>query len=404
MSRRALVAIAAGFCTLFIAFGIRYSYGLILPYMQDALGLSKTGAGLIFSSYFLTATLMCPIIGYLCDRYDARMILMVFVAILGAGTTLMSLATSVFDAAFYFAIAGIGHSACWVTVVTVIMRWVGPDKRGLSISIVDLGTTVGIAAWGLLIPIIVIYGDWRNIWACLGVTAQFIAVLNLWLIRSRPASSPGVDEQNNVLPSSSDQKHLFRLIMHDPKIHLIGFSYLLISFSILAPYTFLISFVTEIQQVPYAAASILLVVIAVAGAVGKLVLSYVSDRVGRIRIMMLCGVLTGGGSLLMLANQGHSLLLVAVIVFGIGEGALWAVYAASARDLFPACCAGSVLGVWSTFHHVGSIFSPTVSGWLIDTTGNYQATFILAALCSVVSCLVLIPLLQFEEARHLSEV
>ena len=118
-------------------------------------------------------------------------------------------------------------------------------------------------------------------------------------------------------------------------------------------------------MVPYAAATILLVVIAVAGAVGKLVLSYVSDRIGRIRIMMLCGVLTATGAALMVASQESAMLITAAIVFGIGEGTLWAVYAASARDLFPACCAGSVLGVWV---HVSScrvdIFSDYQ--WLVN--------------------------------------
>ena len=223
MSRRAVMAIIAGFCTLFIAFGIRYSYGLILPYMQDALSISKTEAGLIFSCYFLSATIMCPIIGYLSDRYDARMILMVFVAILGAGTTLMALATSLVEAALFFAIAGIGHSACWVTVVTVIMRGVAPQKRGVSVSLVDLGSTAGVAVWGLLIPVIVIYGDWRNVWACLGVTAQVIAVINLWLIRSDPSVSADICSGMQKTVESSAQERLFKLVLRDPKIHLIGF-------------------------------------------------------------------------------------------------------------------------------------------------------------------------------------
>lgn len=53
MSRRAVAVVATGFCTLFIAFGIRYSYGLIL---SSSLAISKIEAGVIFSAYFVTAT------------------------------------------------------------------------------------------------------------------------------------------------------------------------------------------------------------------------------------------------------------------------------------------------------------------------------------------------------------
>lgn len=119
MSKRVVAIITAGFLTLFAAFAIRYSYGLILPYMLSELRISKAEAGVIFSSYFIAATMLSPVIGLLIDRFDARIILSVFVAILGAGAWLMSLSSSVGQASIFFAIAGIGHSACWVPVVAV---------------------------------------------------------------------------------------------------------------------------------------------------------------------------------------------------------------------------------------------------------------------------------------------
>lgn len=45
---------------MFIAFGIRYSYGIILPYMLHSLSISKTGGGIIYSSYFVTYTILSP--------------------------------------------------------------------------------------------------------------------------------------------------------------------------------------------------------------------------------------------------------------------------------------------------------------------------------------------------------
>ncbi|WP_321365333.1 hypothetical protein [uncultured Desulfuromusa sp.] len=56
MSRRAVAVVATGFCTLFIAFGTRYSYGLLLSYMLTSLAISKIEAGVIFSAYFVTGT------------------------------------------------------------------------------------------------------------------------------------------------------------------------------------------------------------------------------------------------------------------------------------------------------------------------------------------------------------
>ena len=93
MTKRAVAVIIAGFLTVFIAFSIRYAYGMLLPKMLISLEISKTQAGVIFASYFVAYTLCAPLLGFLADRYDVRVILTLFVALLGAGAFLMSYAT-----------------------------------------------------------------------------------------------------------------------------------------------------------------------------------------------------------------------------------------------------------------------------------------------------------------------
>jgi predicted MFS family arabinose efflux permease len=108
MGRRVVAIIIAGFCTVFVAFSIRYGYGLLLPEMLSSLSISKTGAGVIYSSYFLTATLFSPALGLLVDRWDARVILTVFVALLGMGAYLMSFSATVLQAASFSPLLGSG--------------------------------------------------------------------------------------------------------------------------------------------------------------------------------------------------------------------------------------------------------------------------------------------------------
>jgi OFA family oxalate/formate antiporter-like MFS transporter len=154
MSKRAVAIIIAGFLTLFASFAIRYGYGLLLPQMLPSLAISKTEAGIIYSSYFIAYTVFSPILGLLVDRSDARLLLTFFVALLGIGALLMSFASSVINASLFFALAGIGHSACWVPFVTVVQRWVSERRRGTALAIVDLGSGTGTAVWSILIPLI----------------------------------------------------------------------------------------------------------------------------------------------------------------------------------------------------------------------------------------------------------
>jgi OFA family oxalate/formate antiporter-like MFS transporter len=392
MANRAVGVIIAGFFTVFVAFAIRYAYGLILPYMLSALAISKTEAGIIFSSYFITSTLLAPVFGLLVDRSDAKVILTVFVAILGIGAYLMSFSTTVIQASIFFALAGIGHSACWAPVVTIVMRWVGEKRRGIILSIVDLGSTAGIAVWSIMIPFIIAGFSWRAVWISLGLTAFLVAGMNFFLVRSHPPDESGTPGSATVPKVQIPIKEAYKAIFRDSKFYLIGFSYLLISFSILIPFTFLTTYATQELMIPYASATGLVAVIAISGAIGKLILGHVSDRVGRIKIMMLCGVLTASGSLGMAYGQGFSMLFLISVIFGVGYGTLWPVYAASARDLFSKDYSGSIIGLWTLYHGLGSTLSPVISGWTIDATGNYVWAFILAMISSMVSLLLLLPL------------
>ena len=400
MRHRVVAIIIAGFSTIFVAFGIRYSYGLLLPEMLSSLSISNTEAGIIYSSYFLTATLCAPILGLLVDRTDARVLLTIFVALLGLGAFFMSYATTVVQAGFFFALAGIGHSACWAPVVTVVLRWVTDKRRGLALSFVDLGSASSIAFWSILIPVIIGAYNWRTVWVFLGLSAFLAAGMNFFLVKSQPPFISHLHEPESTPKAKIPIRAAYRAIFRDKKFHLIGFSYLLISFSILIPFTFLTTYATKELMIPYRSAAGLVAMIGVSGAVGKLLLGHVSDVVGRVKVMMLCGILTAAGGLGMAFTEAFTLLAVSTVVFGVGYGTIWPVFAASARDLFPGDYSGSIIGLWTLYHGAGSILAPVVSGWTIDTTGTYVWAFILTAISSILSSLLLSPIYRAEGRGH----
>jgi OFA family oxalate/formate antiporter-like MFS transporter len=181
-------------------------------------------------------------------------------------------------------------------------------------------------------------------------------------------------------------------IFREKKFYLIGLSYMLLSFSILIPFTFLTTYATRVLIIPYESATGLVALIAIMGALGKLILGHLSDRMGRVRVMMLCGVFTAAGGLGMVSVQGLLGLALSTAIFGIGYGAIWPVFAASSRDFFPREYAGSVVGLWTLYHGIGSILSPIITGWTIDVTGRYVWAFILVVVSAVLSSLLLLPI------------
>jgi predicted MFS family arabinose efflux permease len=389
-NRRAFGVLVAGFFTVSIAYSIRYGYGMLLPPMLAELGISKTQAGVIYSAYFFVYTLFSPVLGVLSDRYNLRVILTFFTVLLAAGAGLMALTTSVVSAALIFALAGLGHSACWAPVVALVQRWVPDRRRGAALAVATLGSAFGIAAWGFLLPMIVgIYG-WRAGWTGLGIFGLCVAVLNYALVRN-PVSSPGPVTTDRASSGRTMIPPTYWHLIRDHQLWWIGISYLFVGFTVLVPYTFLSVYATEGLAQPYSVATRLIAVIAIAGVVGKLVLGIASDAIGRIRMMILCNILLGSGCLGMACITDIIWIHCATIIFGFGFGAVWPVYAAAAPDFFDPRSAGSVIGLWTVFLGIGSIFSPVVCGWIIDHTGGYAWVFTMGALGSVLGIGFLLP-------------
>lgn len=395
MNRNAGTVITAGFFTILISYAVRYSYGLLLPFMLPSLGISNTEAGAIYSSYFVAYTFFSPILGLMTDRSAARYMLTFFIALLGIGSFLMSCTKGIISACIFFGLAGIGQSAGWVPVVTIVQRWVNPDKRGAAVATVDIGSGAGIIIAGVVLPLIVTNLDWRWGWRSLGIMGFFVSGINYLFIKN-PPEEPGTLKENLKSSLPAHVLLVIKELIKIPAFWFIGFSYMMICFCIIIPFTFLPSYATKMLQIPYARAALLITILALCGILGKLVFGYLSDRVGRIPIMLLCAILTTIGPVCMAFSETYSTLTVSTIVFGVGYGALWPVYAAASRDFFPKAYSGSVIGLWTVMLGAGSIISPVLAGRAVDITGHYTYAFGLAALAAMISGLLLLPVLHIH--------
>jgi sugar phosphate permease len=391
MNKRRIAVLSACFVTVLITYSVRYSYGVLLPEMLPSLAISKAEAGVIYSSFFIAYTVFSPLIGLMSDRYDARKLLTIFITILGSGTLLMSFASSLLQACFFYVLVGIGSAAGWAPVMALAQRWTPDKDRGKTLAFVDIGSALGIIFASAVLPLIVTASDWTRGWLTLGILGIVTAALNFILIKSRPPELSGISHPVVVQQHVRSAGSTYLLLLRDSRFWFIGLAYLLTGFAIIIPITFLTTYANQELEFTYENAARLLMVIGISAVVGKIVLGTLSDRIRRVFIMMICALLIAGGALGMVYARGVSLTIV-TIVFGIGYGAVWAMYAASASDHFPREHVGSIVGLWTVFLGIGSAIAPAVAGWLADTTGTLSWSFALASAGALVSFLLLLPL------------
>jgi MFS family permease len=392
MNKRALAVLFSCFGTVFAAYAIRYSYGTLLPEMLTTLSITKAQAGIIYSSYFIAYTVLSPILGVLADRHDIKIILSVFVVLMGAGAFLMQYPHSVMQASLFFSLAGIGCAACWAPVMAVAQRWTSDKRRGMSLALIDVGSTLGVMAAGSLIPLAVLKSSWQTAWMGLGILGLTLGIIDFLLIRSHPGPA------ENPSPAKPDGRDItggstYKKLFDERRFWLIGLAYMMTGFAIMVPFTFLSTYAVQELSFSFSSAGMLVTVIGIGGLAGKLTLGPISDKSGRIRIMLLCSALITAGCLGMVYNRGWSLVIMTA-VFGTGYGACWSMYAACASDFFSKQSAGGIIGIWTFYLGIGLLASPIISGWIADITGTLMWSFIVAAGAGTGSFLLLIPMLK----------
>jgi sugar phosphate permease len=388
------------FFALFAGFSVRYSYGLLLPQMLPALSISKAEAGVIFSSFFIAYTAFSPIVGVLADEISIRKVLVIFLIILGCGSTLMAFASSLKLAILFFGLAGIGASGCWPPVMSLAQRWIGDARKGMVLAVITSGGAFGTMVSSLVMPILVEKYSWRSGWIFLGALGFSLAFVCAIVVVDRPDNKE-VNIQSENMESNKGNRFSVREAFigrfRDSKFWLIGGSYMLVVFSILIPFTFLATYAVQEFGLPYKDAARLISIIAIASIIGRFLLSSLSDYLSRIKVLIFSCILIAFGILGMIYQQSYNQLRLFVFIFGCGHGSLWPLYAACASDYFPKNYTGSILGAWTLLGGICSIACPVIVGYLVDYTGTFAWSFILGAVVAATSIMLLFPLVFRSE-------
>ena len=158
----------------------------MFPLAED-LGWSRTLIAGAASFGGLAASGASPIVGWLIDRYGARLVLAVSVFILGLST--ISLAWATVPIAFYLAY-GIGRvifsSPVQIGASVVATRWF-IRMRGRASGVLFLSHSIGMIMFPLVASIVIDMRGWQDAWIVLGLIVWAVALLPSTLLICREA-------------------------------------------------------------------------------------------------------------------------------------------------------------------------------------------------------------------------
>ncbi|HWV90663.1 MAG TPA: MFS transporter [Burkholderiales bacterium] len=387
--RRRYAALGVIALSLAIAYGIWYSYSVILVALLAEFGWSRSVLAGAFSVFTLVHGGVNPLVGALCARFRPLRVM----AFGGAAMGLALLADS-FIATPLHLYLGFGvltavavSAGGWIPALVHVQREY-QDRLGLSIGIVSAGVGVGMVLVVPLAQVLIDAYGWRTAFRALGLLAVvWIVPSSIWLMRQ-----PRIRGQvHNSFSRTHKQNYA-----PDPELREAARTQ---PFWLLVAAFFFgnaCSQTLHVHQVAYlvdhglsaiVAASVVSVV-GLASIFGKTGGGWLSDRVERelvyvVGIMIMVAsafvLLALGASPTRWGAYGYAMLL------GVGYSVTASLTPAMVSDRFSGRHFGAIVGIGLLGAAVGSALGPWIAGRLYDTTGSYTVAFMLAAGCGAIS-------------------
>lgn len=371
--------------TLALAYGVWYSYSVVLVALLHEYGWSRSVLAGAFSVFTLVHGAVNPVVGALCDRLRPMRLM----AAGGVALGLALWADSYISAPWHLYL-GFGvftaiavAAAGWVPALVQVQRDF-QDKLGLALGIVSSGVGVGMLLVVPLTQLLIDAYGWRTAFRVLAaICVLWIVPSSLFLHLRSPVRRPAPE------PTAVTQKSL-------PVVTLAQATRGSPFWLMLAAFFFgnICSQTLHVHQVAYlvdqgvsalVAASVVGVV-GFASIVGKTGGGWLSDRVER-EVVYVAGIVVMLAAVAALAAIGQAPARWAIygyaVLLGLGYSVTASLIPAMVSDRFSGPHFGAIVGAGLMGSAAGSALGPWIAGYLFDRTGSYAIAFAIAAASAV---------------------
>lgn len=374
-STRCLVVLGA--VLIQICIGAVYSWSLFNEPLTSKFGWSNNDVVFTFSIVIFMFAFTTLFSGRLQDKIGPKRVSLIGGIIYGLGLILTSTATSIIQLYVYYGvIAGIGIGFCYVCPLSTCIKWY-PNKKGLI-----TGITVGAFGLGSLIFKAII----ETLLSSKGVSQTFlylgIIYLILIIIGSQFLKLPSQEStsKNNNTNMLNENNYTSKEMIKTKTFPILWIIYLLGTMSGLLVIGLAKDIGVQLAGLDDSTAANVVAIIALFNAAGRLIWGALSDKLGRIRVLLILFIITSLSMFYMsfMSLQAISFFIAASSITFCFGGFL-AVFPTITGDFYGMKNLGGNYGIVYQAYGISAIVGPMIAA----NTGSLITTFLIAGILSI---------------------
>jgi len=387
MFRRATTRVLLLLCAMyFITYIDRVNVSTAAAQFGAELGLSHTQVGFVFSAFAYPYLVFQIIGGWVGDRFGPRRTLTLCAIIWAGATVLTGLAGGFVSLIVARVLLGLGEGATFPTATRAMSNWMPADQRGFAQGITHAASRIGNAVAPPLIVWLMVATSWRGAFIITGIVSFLWAIAWVFYFRDNPRDHPRITESEcATLGTYTGVKERppvpwRTLLGRMAPVTAVYFCYGWVLWLFLGwiPQYFLHSYHLDLKKSAVFASAVFFAGV-IGDTLGGIVTDNIFERTGNLRrarswMVSICMLLTLASLVpLMLTHNLYVSMLCLSAGFFFAEmtiGPMWAI----PMDIAPEY-SGTASGMMNTGSALAAIISPVLSGYLIDSFGNWELPF-----------------------------
>jgi MFS family permease len=394
---------------------VRYAYPPLFETLQTNYGISNAIIGMVYTGLLTVYALLQFPSGVIADRIGSVQVVVAGGVLASVGSLLMVFNSPLFVLVIAMLLIGAGtgvHKTVSVQVLSVVYT----NKTGRTLGIFDtfgsyggVGASFVVTAFLVVPPILesvvtLLPGEaWRGVFLFSGVAGLLLAggfgvYVPKQLNNSSGAEESDEESEQDDAPTPKMRDYLKQLTK--PRFFMFLLAATMFSFTYNGAVAFLPLYLSEGLGLENTVANLLYSLV-FAVSVVQIVTGDISDRLGRLPIMMLMLGLSGIALLISTFLQGDSIVLIGAIIvsFAVGTHGFRPVRGVYLVEILPDRIVSGGFGIVRTILMVVGAISPPIVGYIADLS-NFRVAFGFLSISMLIGATLCSGLLVLEQTNY----
>jgi sugar phosphate permease len=396
-------------CWLF-SFLDRMVITIALPFIGDDLSLNATAQGLLLSIFFAGYALFQIPGGMLSDKFGFRRVVSIAVIWWSIFTTLTGFIFSYPLLLLVRFVFGLGEAALPGGSYKAIATYFPSRQRGTATGIQSTVNTLGPAIAAIVAAAIIGLYGWRVVFIVMGIPGLAIGVY-IWLkFKDNPKDHPKITKEElaeldeDAGENSSEKRKSdvsFKELLKKPILWQMALIWFFFDITFWGFTSWLPSYLIKEKGLSLMSTGIYSALPYLVGTVAIVLGGYLSDKVKGNRKWVFIPSALAGGVALFFMFQTPSLTMViifqcfAAFFMFLAQGAFWGLVMVS----LPAKIMASGSATVNCFGSIAGFISPFLMGYMIQTSGSFDTSFIMMIVALVVAAVIALTINEKPKER-----